>query len=193
MTCGKSRPTAPPSGASAVVAPRPTSRTPKPSPARRWPTRPCLRPGSTPPPARPGRRSPCCATGASLVLQRVRLLTEAEAVLVTLPVAVRDALPATSRVLPQLTALADGHVRPAALAPADQLKLDRLATSLLDITTLTKRIKELDQRIPALLAELGSTLTDLHGVGVVPAVDLLAEIGDPHRFTSEAQFARGVE
>jgi hypothetical protein len=65
---------------------------------------------------------------ASLVLQRVRLLTEAEAVLVTLPVAIRDALPATSRVLPQLTALADGHARPAALAPADRLKLDRLAT-----------------------------------------------------------------
>ena len=130
---------------------------------------------------------------ASLVLQRVRLLTEAEAVLVTLPVAIRDALPATSRVLPQLVALADGHVAPealAALAPADRLKLDRLATSLLDITTLTKRIKELDQRIPALLAELGSTLTDLHGVGVVTAMDLLVEIGDPHRFTSEAQFAR---
>jgi transposase len=79
---------------------------------------------------------------ASLVLQRVRLLTEAEAVLVTLPVAIRDALPSTSRVLPQLVALADGQVVPAALAPADRLKLDRLATSLLDITTLTKRIKE---------------------------------------------------
>jgi transposase len=130
---------------------------------------------------------------ASLVLQRVRLLTEAEAVLVTLPVAIRDALPATSRVLPQLTALADGHVAPealAAVAPADRLKLDRLATSLLDITTLTKRIKELDQRIPALLAELGSTLTELHGVGFVTAMDLLVEIGDPHRFTNEAQFAR---
>jgi transposase len=126
---------------------------------------------------------------ASLVLQRVRLLTEAEAVLVTLPVAIRDALPSTSRVLPQLVALADGHVVPAALAPADRLRLDRLATSLLDITTLTKRIKELDQRIPALLAELGSTLTDLHGVGAMTAMDLLVEIGDP-RFTSEAQFAR---
>src|SRR6478752_6174464 len=106
---------------------------------------------------------------ASLVLQRVRLLTEAEAVLV---------------------ALADGQVAPGELARADRLKLERLATSLLDITTLTKRIKELDQQIPALLTELGSTLTDLHGVGVVTAMDLLVEIGDPHRFTSEAQFAR---
>ncbi len=126
---------------------------------------------------------------ASLVLQRVRLLTEAEAVLVTLPVAIRDALPSTSRVLPQLVALADGRVAPGALAAADRLKLDRLATSLGDITTLTTRIKELDQRIPAILAELGCTLTDLH-VGIVTAMDLLVEIGDPRRFTSEAQFAR---
>ena len=46
----------------------------------------------------------------SLVLQRVRLLTEAEAVLVALPVTIRGALPATSRVLPQLKALAEGSV-----------------------------------------------------------------------------------
>jgi hypothetical protein len=70
----------------------------------------------------------------------VRLLTEAEAVLVTLPVAIRDALPATSRVLPQLVTLADGHAAPCELAPADRLKLDRLATSLLDISTMTQRI-----------------------------------------------------
>ena len=127
---------------------------------------------------------------ASLVLQRVRLLTEAEAVLVTLPVTIRDALPATSRVLPQLVTLADGHAAPGELAPADQLKLDRLAASLLDITTLTKRIKKLDRQIPPIIAELGSTLTDLHGVGVVTAMNLLVEIGDPRRFTSEAQFAR---
>src|SRR3954462_7670310 len=63
-TCGKSRPTAPPSGASAVVGPRPTSRTPKPSPARPWPTRTCLRPESTPHRARLGRHPPCPGTGA---------------------------------------------------------------------------------------------------------------------------------
>ncbi|MEV2218259.1 transposase [Nocardia vinacea] len=40
----------------------------------------------------------------SLVLQRVRLLTEAEAVLVGLPVAIRCALPSTSRVRPRLAA-----------------------------------------------------------------------------------------
>jgi hypothetical protein len=33
-------------------------------------------------------------------------------------------------------------------------QLERLATSLLNITTLTQRIKELDQRLPPLLASL---------------------------------------
>lgn len=127
----------------------------------------------------------------SLVLQRVRLLTEAEAVLVTLPVDLRQALPATSRVLPRLRALGGG-AGPArsTLGAADQIKLDRLAASLADITTLTERIKELDQQIPTVLADLGCTLTEICGVGVVTAMDLLAEVGDPTRFATEAQFAR---
>ena len=127
---------------------------------------------------------------ASLVLQRVRLLTEAEAVLVTLPLAIRDALPSTSRVLPRLVALAEHGTATDALSAADRLKLDRLAATLEDITTLTTRIKALDKQIPEILAELGCTLTDLHGVGLVTAMDLLAEIGDPCRFATEAQFAR---
>jgi Transposase and inactivated derivatives len=127
---------------------------------------------------------------ASLVLQRVRLLTESEAVLVTLPISIRCALPSTSRVLPQLQALADGVAHPGPLGPAERLKLDRLAASLTDIVTLTARIKELDRQIPAALAELGCTLTEIRGIGVVTAMDLLVEIGDPCRFATEAQFAR---
>ena len=126
----------------------------------------------------------------SLVLQRVRLLTEAEAVLVVLPVAVRATLPRTSRVLPQLKALADGSVDLDGLGLADEIKVDRLVASLTDITTLTTRIKELDRKIPAILERLGCTLTTIHGVGVVNAMDLLVEVGDPCRFISEAQFAR---
>jgi transposase len=126
----------------------------------------------------------------SLVLQRVRLLTEAEAVLVVLPVATRSALPATSRVLPQLKALDDGGIDLDGLGLADQIKVDRLLASLADITTLTTRIKDLDRKIPAVLDRLGCTLTTIHGIGVVNAMDLLVEVGDPCRFTSEAQFAR---
>jgi transposase len=128
----------------------------------------------------------------SLVLQRVRLLTEAEAVLVTLPVAVRSALPATSRVLPQLKALHDDDTitSDAELNPAERIKLDRLAASLTDITTLTERISALDKQIPPVLDELGCTLTQIYGIGLVTAMQLLAEVGDPLRFGTEAQFAR---
>lgn len=126
----------------------------------------------------------------SLVLQRVRLLTESEAVLVTLPLSIRATLPSTSRVLPQLQSLVDGVANPDLFGPVERLKLDRLAASLSDIITLTARIKELDRQIPALLSDLGCTLTEIRGVGVVTAMDLLVEIGDPCRFTTEAQFAR---
>jgi len=126
----------------------------------------------------------------SLVLQRVRLLTESEAVLVILPVAVRSALPATSRVLPQLKALGDGGIDLDGLDLADQIKVERLLASLTDIITLTTRIKDLDKKIPAVLDRLGCTLTTIHGIGAINAMDLLVEIGDPCRFTTEAQFAR---
>lgn len=127
----------------------------------------------------------------SLVLRRVRLLTEAEAVLVSLPVTLRSTLPATSRVLPQLEALKEGTVVfRDDLTIADQVKLDRLATTLVDVTSLTTRINDLNRQIPALLIELGCTLNTICGIGVVTAMDLVCEIGDPARFRSEAQFAR---
>jgi transposase len=126
---------------------------------------------------------------ASLILQRVRLLNEAEAVLVSLPVALRAVLPSTSRVLPQLNALASMNFGQD-LPRAEELKIERLEAALADITTLNRRIKDLDTQILPLLAELGSTLTEIRGVGVVSAMQLLVQIGDPRRFPTEAQFAR---
>lgn len=110
--------------------------------------------------------------------------------LVGLPIAVRCALPATSRVLPQLKALDAETFSVDELGAADRIKLARLAASLADITTLTARIKNLDRQIPAILAELGCTLPEICGIGAVTAMDLLSEIGDPQRFATEAQFAR---
>jgi hypothetical protein len=73
---------------------------------------------------------------------------EAEAVLVTLPIAVRNALPSTSRVLPQLKALHDDDTitATAELDTADNIKLERLSASLADIATLTERIAGLDRQ-----------------------------------------------
>jgi transposase len=126
----------------------------------------------------------------SLVLQRVRLLTEAEPVLVSLPLAIREQLPATSRVraaLKRLSALAGGLPE---VTRADQIKLARLAVIQTTISAIDEQVKDLDKQVPALLAELGCTLTEIHGVGVVTAMTLITEIGDPHRFKTESQFAR---
>lgn len=126
----------------------------------------------------------------SLVQQRVRLLTEAEPVLVSLPLHLREQLPTTSRVLAALKRLTHLDHITSSLSASDRTKLDRLAATLIDITAISARIKDLDKQIPALLKNLGSTLTTIHGVGVVTAMTLLTEIGDPHRFTTEGQFAR---
>lgn len=48
----------------------------------------------------------------------------------------------------------------------------------------------MDKEISAVLNKLGCTLTEIHGVGVVTAMELHVEIGDPMRFHTEAQFAR---
>ncbi len=126
----------------------------------------------------------------SLVLQRVRLLTEAESVLLSLPLRLREQLPSTSRVLASLNRLTQRENLDAGLSAADSLKVKRLAATRADIVTISARIKELDTQIPALLKALGCTLTGIHGVGVVTAMTLLTEIGDPHRFSTEGRFAR---
>ncbi len=77
-----------------------------------------------------------------------------------------------------------------ALNPADHVKLKRLVETRAVILRITAELRELDQQIPALLRELGSTLTEITGVGVVTAMALLTEVGDPTRFATEAQFAR---
>jgi transposase len=126
----------------------------------------------------------------SLVLQRVRLLTEAEAVLVSLPLQLREQLPPSSRVQASLDRLAQLDDIGPDLGAADRVKLDRLAQARADVDTIRGRIKELDAQVPALLKALGCTLTAIHGVGVVTAMTLMTEIGDPHRFTTEGRFAR---
>ncbi len=83
----------------------------------------------------------------SLVLQRVRLLTEAESVLVSLPLGLREQLPATSRVLASLKRLAELENFDAGLSAGDRLKLDRLAASRADIVAISARIKDLDAQI----------------------------------------------
>jgi transposase len=127
---------------------------------------------------------------SSLVLQRVRQLTEAEAVLVALPMGIWAQLPSTSRVLPQLEALEAITAQLPEVSSASLIHINRLLAALDDIYRLTWRIKDLDKQVRALLAVLGCTLTEICGVGTVTAMELLVEVGDPCRFLTEAQFAR---
>jgi transposase len=126
----------------------------------------------------------------SLINQRVRLLNEAEAVLVRLPLTVRAVLPPTSRVRPRLRALDRGAASSIQVAAADRVNLAWLVEAAGDIARLDARVTELDHKIPALLRRLGCTLTDEYGIAAVGAMELLVEIGDPTRFATEAQFAR---
>jgi transposase len=168
-----------------------TPRTPRRSPARPWPIPTCHPPASSTlldpdwdelVALRNQRRS--------LIAQRRRLLNEAEWVLVGLPLVVRAVLPATSQVRPRLRALARGAADRLELAGADRVHLAWLAASTADIARLDQRIGQLDQRIPAVLARLGCSLTEEVGIAAVGAMELLVEVGDPTRFATEARFAR---
>jgi transposase len=103
---------------------------------------------------------------------------------------VREQLPATSRVRAALRRLAALAPATPEVTGADQIKLARLAVIQTAISAIDGQIKDLDKQVPALLTELGCTLTEIHGVGFVTAMTLITEIGDPHRFSTESQFAR---
>ncbi|MGH2513863.1 MAG: IS110 family transposase [Candidatus Limnocylindrales bacterium] len=60
---------------------------------------------------------------------------------------------------------------------------------LRELRELDRRIKRLSERLPGLVAALGSSLTAIPGVGLVLAAKLLAETRDVRRFHSEAAFA----
>lgn len=120
----------------------------------------------------------------SLVLQRVRLLNEAEPVLVSLPVSMREPLPATSRVRAALARLAAMPPALTGLTGADRIKLACLAAVQTAMSAIDSQVKDLDKQVPALLADLGCTLTGIHGVGVVTAMTLITEIGGGHRFAN---------
>ena len=58
-----------------------------------------------------------------------------------------------------------------------------------DLERIYDRKKAADERLKALLAETGTTLVDLHGIGPSGAARLLVEVGDITRFPSKAHFA----
>jgi transposase len=122
-----------------------------------------------------------------LVTRRKMMLNHAEAVLALLPLALTDTLRGQA-VLPRLTTLTatDPGEHPASV----RAQLALLTELHADISGLAGRIRALETRLHDLIIACGSTLLAEHGIGVVGAATLLAEVGDPTRFRSESAFNR---
>jgi len=133
-----------------------------------------------------------CDRRRSLVRRRQRLVNEAEGVLNKLPLELICALPARGGVMARLRVLGTVCAAPShsgrSLAEAELI--DWALELRSDILALESLIKKLETRLPKLLGERGSTLTQEFGIGVVSAAELVAHVGDPRRFRNESAFAR---
>jgi transposase len=66
----------------------------------------------------------------------------------------------------------------------------QLAVDLVeDVTTLDRRLKELDKRLKIAVDATGTTVTDIKGVGLATAAMILGDVGDVRRFLSRNHFA----
>lgn len=78
------------------------------------------------------------------------------------------------------------------IRPGDAVAVERCVQAeahLADIERLDREIAACRQRITAAVAETGTALVELHGVGPVVAAMILGQVGDIHRFRTRAQFA----
>ena len=119
----------------------------------------------------------------SVLASRQHLLNEAESLLVALPLELQARLPRTKDVRARLRALAD---RDPALDPtgaADALRLELLERYRQQIAALDTDEKRIVKRLAELTATTGTTLTQMVGINVRSAAELLIETGDPRRFT----------
>jgi len=117
----------------------------------------------------------------TLIRRRQRLLNEAEAVLSKLPLDLRAQLG---------TGTVGVRLRRLARLEADGELVEWLMEMLEDLLEWERRVDQLEERLPGLLASCGSTLTSEVGIGAVSAAELVAQVGDPSRFRSEGAFAR---
>jgi transposase len=124
----------------------------------------------------------------SVVKRRQHLLTESEAVLRELPLALVERLPTTSRVRPRLVALRDLTAR-RRLAPPAAARVHVLASYRAQIAALDQQERQITCQLAELVKQSGSTLAELCGLATVSVAELLVEVGDPRRFT-EGGFAR---
>jgi transposase len=124
----------------------------------------------------------------SILTSRQHLLNEAEHLLAELPLELREQLPDSKAVRPRLVALA-GRNRRRRWDAATALRLRLLDDYRQRIAALDADEKAVCRDLAALVRASGSTLDRLCGLSTRSVAELLAEIGDPRRFT-EGGFAR---
>lgn len=124
----------------------------------------------------------------SLNKTRQQLLNEAESLLNELPDDLREQLPDTKKVRTRLAAV-ERCDRTRTCDPATALRLRLLDEHASAISELDTRDREITRELAALIKVSGYTLDQLCGLATRTVAELLAEIGDPRRFT-EGGFAR---
>jgi len=125
----------------------------------------------------------------SILKSRQHLLNESEALLVALPLGLRETLPDTKDVRTRLNALARRD-RTQAWDPSTALRLRLLEDHAAAIGALDAKDKEATKELGKLIERVGSTLGGLCGLAEKSVAELLVEAGDPRRFASEGGFAR---
>jgi transposase len=118
----------------------------------------------------------------SILTSRQHLLNEAEHLLSSLPLQLREQLPDTKAVRPRLAALAARNRRRRYDQPTT-LRLTLLDDYRAQIATLDAHDKQVTAELAALVKGSGSTLGELCGLSTVLVSELLVEVGDPRRFT----------
>jgi transposase len=124
----------------------------------------------------------------SILTSRQHLLNEAEHLLCELPLELREQLPDTKAVRPRLAVLARRNRRRRSDA-ATALRLQLLDDYRQRIGQLDADEKAVSHELAALVHASASTLDQLCGLAARSVAELLAEVGDPRRFTTPG-FAR---
>jgi len=78
-------------------------------------------------------------------------------------------------------------VRPRGIAGKTRRRM--AAEELSDLVAVDKKLKKIKAELKAAVADRGSTLMDIHGVGPAGAARILADVGDVTRFADRNRFA----
>ncbi|WP_158894674.1 transposase [Amycolatopsis anabasis] len=75
------------------------------------------------------------------------------------------------------------------VASDDSVRAELVRGQLDRLDELDLEIRSLERRIRRMIAESGTTLTDIHGVGPLVAARIIGEVGDIRRFPTTSKFA----